>query len=218
MTFSKDPGIDETEETVDETLGAADATDTAEETGGAVNEGEEPPREEDHGVALSESPEEAVKRLKDELEAAQDRYLRIAAEYDNYRRRSAKERLELTARAQGAIVAKLLDAFDDLGRVAHVDVEQAQVEHVLEGVQLVERKILRELESAGLETITGSGDPFDPNLHEAVGMVPTEDHEQDHTVADVFQVGYRMDGMLLRPARVRVYTFQEPQTEGDGAD
>ncbi len=144
-----------------------------------------------------------------ELEEIQDRHLRLAAEYDNYRKRTSKELADAGVRAQAFLVGRLLDALDDLGRVAHVDPTGVDAKDVLEGVELVERKMLRELEALGLERIGAVGQPFDPNDHEAIGALPAESLEQDHTVAHVLQLGYRLGPTLMRPARVQVYTWQD---------
>ncbi len=144
-----------------------------------------------------------------ELEETQDRHLRLAAEYDNYRKRTSKELADAGVRAQAFLVGRLLDTLDDLGRVAHVDPTSVDAKDVLEGVELVERKMLRELEALGLERIGAVGQPFDPNDHEAIGALPAESLEQDHTVAHVLQLGYRLGPTLMRPARVQVYTWQD---------
>lgn len=167
-------------------------------------------------VSLVEQPEQEILRLTDQLEEAKDRYLRLAAEYDNFRKRTVREREEIGSRAQARVVSSILDALDDLGRVAGVDPAKASTSDILTGVQLVERKILRELESAGLERVGTLGEPFDPHLHEALGSVPAETPEQDHQVASVYQPGYRFGGALLRPARVQIYQWRDgaaPQGE-----
>jgi molecular chaperone GrpE len=153
-------------------------------------------------VPALEAP--TVEQLVGEIEELRDRYLRLAAEYDNFRKRTARERLELKFRAQAELVAVLLEALDDLGRVAHLDPATTTGSDVIAGVELVERKLLRVLTGAGLEPIAETDVPFDPNQHEAMGAVPADGPGQDHTVAAVFQVGYRFGGQLLRPARVQV--------------
>jgi molecular chaperone GrpE len=92
-----------------------------------------------------------------------------------------------------------------------VDPEAASAKDIITGVELVERKMLRELESAGLERMGEAGETFDPNHHEAVGSMPAAGPEEDHTVGEVLQPGYRFGGLLLRPAKVRVRMWQ-----GDG--
>jgi molecular chaperone GrpE len=150
--------------------------------------------------------------LQRELSGLNDRYLRLAAEFDNYRRRSERERLDLWARAQGDLARHLRDGIDDLERVAHhapADVNvDVTAQGLLEGVQLIEKKLRQTLSVAGLEIIDAEGAAFDPNSMEAVAMVEAESPEEDDVVSDVFQRGYRFKGTLLRPARVRVRKFQ----------
>jgi molecular chaperone GrpE len=143
-----------------------------------------------------------------ELAAARDRHLRLAAEFDNYKKRVERERTESWNRAQGQLAEKLLDVLDDLQRVAGFSPEGATAQSLLEGTQMVERKLQRVLESAGMEEIAAEGERFDPTAHEALMTVPTEVREEDDTVADVFQKGYRFKGTLLRPARVRVKRYE----------
>ncbi len=143
-----------------------------------------------------------------DAEVWKDRHLRLAAEYDNFRKRTTKERAETWARAQAEIVSRLADALDDLSRFAHIDPAEIDSKTLHEGVDLVERKVWKELENAGVTRIDQAGVPFDPNVHEAVTTQPAAKPEQDHTVGQVVQPGYKMQGTLLRPARVVVLTWQ----------
>ena len=147
--------------------------------------------------------ESDLEQLQTELNAARDRHLRLAAEFDNYRKRVARDQSENVARAQTHLLTRLVDVLDDLERVAHHS-ENATVESLLHGVELVERKLRQTLESAGLERIAAEDAVFDPLTMEALMTVPTDNPEEDDHVADVFQPGYRYQGVLLRPARVRV--------------
>ncbi|MFQ5704045.1 MAG: nucleotide exchange factor GrpE [Gemmatimonadales bacterium] len=165
-------------------------------------------------AGLVERPEEAVQRLTEELNEQKDKYLRIAAEFDNFRKRVARERDEIRARGQAAVVSSILDSLDDLQRVAALDPDGASTEDVVSGVELVERKLLRELENAGLTRVGAEGDVFDPNHHEAISTAPAPDGDKENRVAAVFQVGYRFGGLLLRPARVQVFVSQEDE-EGE---
>lgn len=143
-----------------------------------------------------------------ELDVWKDRHLRLAADYDNFRKRTAKERTETWQRAQAELVSRLADALDDLSRFAHIDPAETDAKTLHEGVDLVERKIWKQLESAGVTRIDQAGGPFDPHLHEAVTMQPASKPELDHTVGQVVQAGYKMGDVLLRPARVVVLTWQ----------
>jgi len=141
---------------------------------------------------------------RDELEALNDRYLRLAAEFTNYRRRSEQQRSGVWGRAQGELVEKLLDVLDDLQRVAALDLDNATVEAIMEGIDLVDRKFGRILTEAGVEVLDPAGERFDPQTMEAMMRVPAESEEDDDRVAMVFQKGYALKGQLLRPARVGV--------------
>ena len=157
--------------------------------------------------AASVAPEPPAEPSESDL--WKDRHLRLAAEYDNFRKRTTKERAETWMRAQADLVGRLADALDDLSRFAHIDPKEIDSKTLHEGVDLVERKVWKELENAGVTRIDKAGVPFDPNVHEAVTMQPAAKPEQDHTVGQVVQPGYKMRDTLLRPARVIVLTWQD---------
>lgn len=140
----------------------------------------------------------------DEVAQLKDRYLRLAAEYDNFRKRTDRERSGGRDRAQAEMAEALLEPLDDLQRVADLKAESTTVEAVLEGIQMVERKLLRILEGFGLETLDAHGKAFDPSMHEALMTIATDDASEDDTVGEVFQPGYQFRGTLVRPARVQV--------------
>lgn len=146
-------------------------------------------------------------QLQSELNAARERHLRLAAEFDNYRKRVMRDQSESLARAQSNLLNKLVDVLDDLERVTEHS-EAATKESLLHGVELVERKLRQTLESAGLERIAAEDAIFDPTTMEALMTVPAETPDEDDHVADVFQPGYRYQGVLLRPARVRVKKYE----------
>lgn len=145
-----------------------------------------------------------VAELQQQLTMQQDKYLRLAAEYENYRKRTTKERAESFSRAQGDLAKQLLDPLDDLARFAHVDPSSVDASTVVQGVEMVEKKTLKALTAAGLEIIDPANQSFDPKLHEAVATEPALSPEDDHVVSRVYQVGYLFNGQLLRPARVVV--------------
>jgi len=140
----------------------------------------------------------------DELTTMRDRHLRLAAEFDNYRKRVERERSENMVRAQAQILERLLEPLDDLARIADFDPATTAAGALHEGAEMVEKKFMRVMEAAGLEAIDAEGKPFDPTVHEALTTVPADTPEEDNTVAQVYQKGYRYKGVLLRPARVVV--------------
>lgn len=185
-------------------LAAADAA----AEGGIVTEPAGPEPAPDAAAVTGAEAELAA--LRAELDALNDRHLRLAAEFDNYRKRTERERGEAWVRAQADLAARLLESLDDLQRVASLQAEGASVDSVLEGIRLVEKKLRGELESAGLIAVDAEDRPFDPMTMEALMTVPAERPEDDDIVADVFQKGYLFKETLIRPARVRVRKY-EPQ-------
>src|SRR5438105_2096918 len=166
--------------------------------------------------ALVEPAENAVTRLEEEVGSLKDKLLRLAAEYDNFRKRTIKERGDSWAKAQADLVQRLVDALDDLARFAHVDPAQTDAKTIHDGVDMVERKMWKVLEAAGVTRVDQVGVPFDPHVHEAVTTQPADHPAKDHTVGAVLQPGYRMGDALIRPARVIVLQWQGDQGRGSG--
>src|SRR5438105_10761647 len=129
--------------------------------------------------ALIEPSEEAVVRLEGELADMKDKHLRLAAEYDNFKKRSVKERTDLWQRAQADLIQRLVDALDDLARFAHVDPAQTDAKTIHDGVDMVERKMWKVLEAAGVTRVDQVGVPFDPHVHEAVTTQPADHPAKD---------------------------------------
>ena len=142
-----------------------------------------------------------------ELASLRERHLRLAAEYDNFRKRTERERSEVTLRAQADVVRALLEPLDDLQRIADFDPATNSAQSLHEGAEMVERKFLRVMEAAGLEPIDAEEQRFDPALHEALTTVPADSDAEDETIAQVYRKGYRFRGILLRPAQVVVRKF-----------
>ena len=145
----------------------------------------------------------ALAEARREAEEQRERYLRLAAEFDNYRKRTLRERQEFTARAQGDLMSRLLDSLDDLGRVTAANAA-ADPRSLVEGVAAVQTKLMRVLAGLGLEVLNPVDQPFNPELHEAVATERALSPEDDHLIAQVYQPGYVFQGQLLRPARVVV--------------
>lgn len=142
------------------------------------------------------------------LDAQRERYIRLAAEFDNYRKRTAKEMQQARSRGQGDLIRTLLDSLDDLARFAHVDPAVTDCAMIVTGVEMIEKNMLKAFTAAGAEVIDPVELPFDPNLHEAVSTQAAATPDEDHMVAQVYQRGYMLNGQLLRPARVVVKQYQ----------
>jgi molecular chaperone GrpE len=152
----------------------------------------------------ADAPAPAAEQSRSALDEQRDKYLRLAAEYDNFRKRATRERSEAASRGQSEIVKQLLDPLDDLARFAHLEPDQVDARTVVEGAAMVERKLHKALSTAGLTVLNPVDQSFDPNFHEAVATEPAMSAEDDHVVARVYQLGYLFNGQLLRPARVVV--------------
>ncbi len=142
--------------------------------------------------------------LERELADAKDKYVRLMAEFDNFRRRTVRERQEAEQRGMGNMLRGMLEMLDDLARFAHLDPATVESKTVVDGAQMVEKKLLKTLAGHGLEVVDPRDQPFDPAVHEAITTTPATTAEEDHLIAQVFQVGYVFNGTLLRPARVVV--------------
>ena len=167
-------------------------------------DGEPPSAESGSSDPVSDQPGASETDVTSDLSTEREKYLRLAAEYDNYRKRSVRERSEVGARAQADLVRQMVEALDDLARFAHVDPSTTDAETIVQGVDMVEKKIMKALGSAGLRVINPVGETFDPSLHEAVATEPTSAQEDDHVVARVYQPGYVFNTQPIRPARVVV--------------
>jgi molecular chaperone GrpE len=139
-------------------------------------------------------------RLAAENSELQDRFLRAQAEFQNFRKRVDKDRLELSEYASMEACRTLLPIIDDFERA--LQTENADKTYV-QGLELIRQRLFEALKKLGLEPIVAQGEPFDPHIHHAVEMVETED-VADHTVLGEFQRGYNFKGRLLRPAMVKV--------------
>jgi molecular chaperone GrpE len=167
--------------------------------------------------SIADSPDTTLTPAADaQLAELMDRHLRLAAEYDNFRRRTSKERTELWGKAQADLLSHIVDALDDLTRFARVDAAKTDPKTLHEGVNLVERKFWKELEAVGVRRVDEAGVPFDPTVHDAVTTAPAADPSQDHTVGAVLQAGYKLGDLLIRPARVQVLTWQGDSGRGMG--
>lgn len=184
---------------------AHDASTSDEEMNGVENAAADNAAEAAIEPDIGASPGSTSDDIQAEFDTLNDRHLRLAAEFTNFRRRSESEMAGAWVRAQADLVRHLLEAFDDLQRVGTWEAETTTVEALVEGVDLVERKFRQALESAGVEAVDPKGEAFDPNTMEAMLRLSTESDEEDDTVAEVFQKGYLFKKTMVRPARVSVF-------------
>jgi molecular chaperone GrpE len=139
-------------------------------------------------------------KLKSERDALYDRLARLQAEFDNFRKRQSKENQDFRDYALTNVIRDLLPILDSLDRALQT---QPEGEEFRKGVELIDKQFHDALAKLGVEPIEAKGQPFDPNLHQAIQMVESPDVEADHVV-DELQRGYRIKDRLLRPAMVTV--------------
>ena len=179
--------------------GMADATaDISDEAIDGVEGGDDASYQTDTEI------DDQVSELQRELTTERDKHLRLAAEFDNFRRRNLKEKMEAESRGQAELARMILDPLDDIARFAHVDPSVTESKTVVEGVEMVEKKLDKLLRGVGLEPVNPVDQRFDPALHEAVSTETADSPDLDGTVSRVYQLGYTFKGQLLRPARVVV--------------
>jgi molecular chaperone GrpE len=142
--------------------------------------------------------------LKKELEEQKDKYLRLFAEFDNFKRRTAKERLELMQTAGREIMTSLLDVLDDFERTEKVFAESTDIEAAKQGVNLVFQKFRSILEQKGLKAMSAVSADFDADFHEAITEIPAPSEALKGKVIDELQKGYTLGGKIIRYAKVVV--------------
>lgn len=166
-----------------------------------VEETPEENPEENPELAEAESQ---IEKLKGEVADMRDQYLRLQAEWDNYRRRTAKERLELVDSAAKKVLTGFLPILDDCQRAMNVLRESDDSQAAVEGTELIYNKLTGYLNQCGVERIEALGAAFDTDFHEAVAQFPVEDPAKKNTVIDVTQEGYTLNGVVIRYAKVVV--------------
>lgn len=150
-------------------------------------------------------PEDGSAAMEAELAEAKDKYLRLAAEFDNYKRRMSKECSELFLTAGRDVLQSLLPVLDDMDRATKtLEGSGADVAAVKEGVMLVFNKLRSTLQGRGLKAMDSTGQPFDAELHEAITEVPVPNDAQRGTVIDTIEPGYYLNDKLIRHAKVVV--------------
>jgi molecular chaperone GrpE len=162
------------------------------------------------------SPEQRIAALETERNEARDRMLRVAADFENYKKRVRKEQADSEAKVRESILRDVLEVADNLERAASVD-ERADFKSLQKGIELVNRLFQGKLERLDVRPFESKGQPFDPRVHDAVSQLPTTEVPAGSVVSEI-QKGYRIGERLLRPALV-VVAVAPPASSGstDGA-
>jgi len=165
-----------------------------------VLESQETEENQEEVVELELSVEE---KLAIDVAEAKDKYLRLYSEFENFRRRTAKERLELTKVAVSDLVSNLLPVIDDVQRAQEANEKQEDIAAVKEGFELISSKLLKTLEQKGLKLmVTEKGDDFDAELHEAITQFPVEEKDLKGKIVDTVEKGYYLGEKVVRFAKV----------------
>lgn len=169
------------------------------EDNGSANESE------DTSEANGESDAQSViEELTNKLAQANDKYIRLAAEFDNYRRRTAKERLDLISTAGEDVIKGFLPILDDCERALEVLKKSEASEAAIEGTELIFNKIMTFLKGRGVSVIDALGQELDTDYHEAVAKFPVDDKEKKNRIIDVVQQGYKLNEKVIRFSKVVV--------------
>ncbi len=190
---AKEANIDATE--------TGETSDNSEEINEQVEDSAEDNSNEDE--ELSEEQKE-LEKLKDELSESKDKYLRLYSEFDNFRRRTAKEKLDMVQTANEDLMSELLPVIDDFERaIKTFDEKDSDINAVKDGVQLIYNKFNKALERKGLTVMEGKeGMDFDPELHEAITQIPAPKPKLKGKVVDVIEKGYLLKEKVIRYAKV----------------
>lgn len=168
---------------------------------------EEKVKKEDLANEKLEADLEALRKENEELKTSvakeKDDYLRLMADFENFRRHSAEAKLELVNSASSGIIKDLLPVLDDCQRALAM-LEEAKDEAAREGTELIYNKLMGVLKGKGLEPIEAKGEKFDTDFHEAVAQIPVPEEDKKGLVFDVVQTGYTLSGKVIRYAKVVV--------------
>lgn len=200
----KDPKVTARQgaETQEEKLELKEAGARDAQAADTTPEAEEPQERQEEDI----KPEDEIEKLRQQVGEANDKYVRLMAEFDNYRRRSARERLELIETASKEVLEGFLPVVDDCERALDAlrKVEGEGASAAIEGTELIYNKLTAYLKSRGLTRIECNGEEFNTDFHEAVAQFPALSPDMKNKIIDVVQQGYMLGGKVVRFAKVVV--------------
>lgn len=188
-----------TEQPVNEQVNTPEAEPNAQQ-----NAGEAAANPEKAEIEAPETEKDPLEATLEELAALKDKYLRQVAEFDNYRKRTLKEKTDLILNGGEKVLTALLPILDDLDRAAENIEKSNDLETLKEGVALILDKLTKTLAAQGLKKMETIGQPFDTDFHEAVALIPAQEEAQKNVVIDCVQQGYQLNDKVLRHAKVVV--------------
>ena len=188
-----------TEQPVNEQVNTPEAEPNAQ-----PNAGEAAANPEKAEAEAPETEKDPLEAALEELAALKDKYLRQVAEFDNYRKRTLKEKTDLILNGGEKVLTALLPILDDLDRAAENIEKSNDLDTLKEGVALILDKLTKTLAAQGLKKMETIGQPFDTDFHEAVALIPAQEAAQKNVVIDCVQQGYQLNDKVLRHAKVVV--------------
>jgi len=174
------------------------------EEGGKEEEIIEPAEKKGGKKDKKSSSQKKLEALQEKYEELDDKYMRLYSEFDNYRKRTAKERIELQKSASREIILDILPVVDDLERAIQSFEEHQLSEEAKKGIELIYNKLINILSQKGLKEITAMGQTFDTDYHEAITNIPAPSKKMKGKIMDVVQKGYTLNGKVIRYAKVVV--------------
>ena len=148
--------------------------------------------------------QEEIEELNIQVSESKDKYLRLFAEFDNYKKRTLKEKIEYMKTASAESILAMLPVLDDFDRAKKSADDDATDEYFTEGVAMIYNKIFNVLKNQGLEAMTSTGEDFDPELHEAITEIPAPSDEMKGKIIDTVEKGYTLKDKIIRHAKVVV--------------
>lgn len=170
-----------------------------------AKEGTEVKQDNEAIVAETETAENAENKLQQDFDNLNNQYLRLAADFDNYRKRQAQERETLIQYGAQESLKKLIEVLDNFDRAKQTIENTDDVQQVKDSFSVLYNQLFDNLSKLGLEVIDAKGQEFDPNFHEAVMQTPTSEHPENHVIMEL-QKGYKLGDKVLRPTLVNVAT------------
>jgi len=168
------------------------------------NENQSESQTEQNAEATETIVEDELSVLKNEINEQKDKYLRLFAEFDNFKKRSAKERLELFKTAGQDVIRELLPVLDDFQRADKAFAQDNNAENYVSGVKLIQEKLIKTLQNKGLKAIESVGKDFNVEQHEAIAEVPAANDKQKGKIIDEVESGYTLNDTIIRYAKVVV--------------
>lgn len=178
---------------------------TEQQAGKSDNMSPESTRQEEEAILdINQEMLDRIKELEAKVAEANEKHLRLFSEFDNYRKRTTKERIELSKSASAEMITALLPVVDDLERASNLATAEAKGDAIAEGITLIYNKLKSILTQKGVEEIKAVGEDFDTDFHEAITHIPAADKKQKGKVAEQVKKGYMLNGKVIRFAQVVV--------------